>query len=218
MSEKEKSFEENYVKYNLALRKLDTEVRNYVDSYNYNHDCNIVKEYKSRIKKFESASNKMKSRGIEVTPENMNTELFDMVGYRIVCRYKDDVYKLVDLIKTSNSLRILDETDYIQNPKESGYRSYHIDVAVPVKFNGERIFVNAEIQIRTKFMDTWAEIDHELKYKHSPDIQEKLHPEFLALANAMNRWDDRIMIIRDEGNDLDYEESLEKPKKMVRKR
>ena len=67
-------------------------------------------------------------------------------------------------------------------------------------------------------MDTWAEIDHELKYKHSPDIQEKLHPEFLALANAMNRWDDRIMIIRDEGNDLDYEESLEKPKKMVRKR
>ena len=160
----------------------------------------------------------MKSRGIEVTPENMNTELSDMVGYRIVCRYKDDVYKLVDLIKTSNSLEILDETDYIQNPKESGYRSYHIDVAVPVKFNGERIFVSAEIQIRTKFMDTWAEIDHELKYKHSPEIQEKLHPEFLALANAMNRWDDRIMIIRDEGNDLDYEETLEKSIQMTKKR
>ena len=148
----------------------------------------------------------------------MEKNLCDMVGFRIVCPFKEDVYKMVDLIKTCDAFGIEKENDYILEPKDSGYTSYHIDVSIPIRFKGELTFVFAEIQIRTMAMDLWATLDHRLRYKLSEDIQEELSPEFLARAKDMTRFDYRMQCLKDEIGEMINDEQLEKPKKMIKKR
>ena len=219
MSNYDESFEELYVIYTLAMRKLEAELNNLFDAYKFNHpNDDIVDHSKSRIKSFESATHKLKKRNYEVTPENMEKNLCDMVGFRVVCPFTDDVYKVVRIIKNSGLFEILNENDYIENPKESGYSSYHLDISIPIRFKGENRMVCAEIQVRTMAMDLWATLDHKLRYKLSKDIQEELNPEFLARAKDMTRFDYRMQCLRDESMDMQNDESMEKAKKMVKKR
>ena len=219
MTKYDEEFEELYIKYTLALRKLESELKNLFDAYKFsNPSDDIVDHTKTRIKSFESASKKLQKKELKVTPENMDAHLCDMVGFRIVCPFIEDVYKVVDLIKSSDSFGIEKENDYIKEPKESGYSSYHIDISIPIKFNGEIAFVCAEIQIRTMAMDLWATLDHKLRYKLSDNIQFELNPEFLARARDMNRFDYRMQCLRDEVIEMKNNESLEKPKQRVKKR
>ena len=219
MTKIDTEFEELYIKYTLAMRKLEAELKNLVDAYRFNNSNEeIVDHTKSRIKSFESATKKLQKKELAVTPENMEKHLCDMVGFRIVCPFKEDVYKMVDLIKSSDSFGIEKENDYIEEPKKSGYSSYHIDVSIPIKFNGEISFVFAEIQIRTMAMDLWATLDHKLRYKLSYDIQDELSSEFRARAKDMNRFDYRMQCLKEEVHEMQEKEVEEKPKKLMRKR
>lgn len=215
----DEEFEKLYVKYTLALRKLEAELINLFDSYKYNHPGDdIVDHTKARIKEFNSASKKLKKKNLEVTPENMENSLFDMVGFRVVCPFEEDVYKVVDLIRASDAFVVNEECDYIKKPKESGYSSYHIDVSIPIKFNGKVIPVSGEIQVRTMAMDLWATLDHKLRYKLSDSIQDELIQEFLARAKDMRRFDYRMQCLKDEIIEMKNDETLEKPKKLVKRR
>ena len=53
---------------------------------------------------------------------------------------------------------IVEVKDYIRHAKENGYRSLHLILKVRGRFY-------AEIQLRTISMDTWAALEHHLKYK-----------------------------------------------------
>ena len=219
MGNSNNEYEELYVKYTLAMRKLEAELKNLVDAYKFsNPNDDIVDHTKSRIKSFDSAVKKLQKRELDVTPENMENCLCDMVGFRIVCPFTEDVYKMVDLIKTCEAFGIEKENDYIVEPKKSGYTSYHIDVSIPIRFKGDITYVFAEIQIRTMAMDLWATLDHKLRYKLSEGIQEELSPEFLARAKDMSRFDYRMQCLKDEIVEMRNDESVEKPKKMVKKR
>ncbi len=50
------------------------------------------------------------------------------------------------------------EKDYIRRAKPNGYRSYHMILRTQSGYY-------AEIQLRTISMDTWAALEHHLKYK-----------------------------------------------------
>lgn len=214
MSDDEKRmYEELYIKYTLALRKLETEMYNLFDAYKFitnNEDNNIVKYTKSRIKTFDSASKKLSNKGVDTNLENIEKVLRDMVGFRIVCPFENDVYKIVNLVKSCDSFVIEKEKDYIVEPKESGYSSYHIDVAIPIKFKGENVYVHGEIQVRTMAMDLWATLDHIIRYKTSHDVQDKLSQEFLARANDMKRFDQRMQILREEVSEMMKTEEKDK--------
>ena len=217
MTKVEKDYEELYVKYTLAMRKLEAELKNLVDAYRFNNpNDDIVDHTKSRIKTFESASKKLKRKGISVSPENMEKTLCDMVGFRIVCPFEEDVYKMVDLIKSTDIFVVEKENDYIAEPKASGYSSYHIDVAIPIKFKGEVNYVFGEIQVRTMAMDLWATLDHKLRYKVSDNIQNELDPEFQARAKDMRRFDYRMQCLKDEIIEMKNDETLDNAKKMVK--
>ena len=88
-----------------------------------------------------------------------------MVGARIVCNFIDDVYNVIDKLKINKGINIIEEKDYIKNPKNSGYRGYHIIISLPITINGISRDINAEIQIRTCAMDFWASSEHRLNYK-----------------------------------------------------
>ena len=216
MSKIEDNYEELFIKYTLALRKLEAELNNLFDAYKFNNSTDMIDHTKSRIKSFESASKKLKKKNIEVTPENMENLLSDMVGFRIVCPFYNDVYKVVNLIKDSGVFNVIKENDYIENPKESGYSSYHIDVSIPIRFGGNIEFVNAEIQVRTMAMDLWATLDHRLRYKLSSDIQDELSSEFIARANDINRFDLRMQYLQDEVIEMKDIENKEKEKIKIR--
>lgn len=219
MTKIDTEYEELYTKYVLGLRKLEAELKNIFDAYKFsNNNVDIVDHTKSRIKSFESASKKLKKKNYEVNPKNMENLLCDMVGFRVVCPFTEDVYKAVQLIKESDAFNVVKENDYIEEPKESGYSSYHIDVSIPIKFKDEIEFVSAEIQVRTMAMDLWATLDHKLRYKLSEDIQTELSPEFLARANDIKRFDLRMQYLKDEVMEMSGTETSEKPKKLTKKR
>lgn len=215
MEHVENEYKELSLKYTLAMRKLECEIKNLIDAYTNNKKSSLVDHSKSRIKEFDSAFEKLERKGFEKTPENLEEYITDMVGYRIVCPFISDVYTIVNIIKSSKLFEIRDEDDYIQKPKESGYQSYHLDVSVPIELKQEMIYVPCEIQIRTMAMDLWATLDHKLRYKLSEDIETQLMPEFRARALELRRFDNRMQMLTDEVSELKEEE--EQPKQFIKR-
>ena len=120
--------------------------------------------------------------------------VYDAVGVRAVCAFSEDVFRLVNWLKTRTEIEIILEKDYYANPKPNGYRSYHIIVQVSVT-PSESYF--AELQIRTIANDFWAVLDHRLNYKkdipHKDVIQEELKRCALEIVSV----DASMQAIRD---------------------
>ena len=82
----------------------------------------------------------------------------DLGGCRVIVDSIDQVYESLDKYKKSRIRHILKrENDYIQNPKASGYRSYHIVYQFhsdDKETYNKNILI--EIQFRTKLQHIWA--------------------------------------------------------------
>ncbi len=155
-----------------------------------------VEHCKGRIKSAESMKEKLVRKGFPVTLEAALNKVYDAVGIRIVCQFVDDVYKMVDVIKRQEDMTVIKEKDYIQNPKSSGYRSYHLIVRLPVHLLDCTRELYAEIQLRTIAMDCWAALEHELRYKHTISNQELLQKELKRCSDEMASTDLTMQTIR----------------------
>lgn len=106
-----------------------------------------------RLKRLDSIIGK-----IERFPDMSLYRMQDLGGCRVILDTIDDVYKAVDKFKNSRIKHILKrENDYIQNPKESGYRSYHMVYQFQNDDNetyNKNMLI--EIQFRTKLQHIWA--------------------------------------------------------------
>ncbi len=188
----EKEFKELMLRYNFAKRTLETELDILLKEYEFNHETTPVEHIKSRLKSKSSAIKKLEKKGYDITPENIKNHIHDMVGVRIVCSFLSDVYDIVDIIKSSNKFRVKDESDYIKNPKDSGYVSYHLNVLVPLYLQKNIEYIETEIQIRTVAMDFWASLDHKLRYKLPDDIPVYLQREMLECSESINVLDTKM--------------------------
>lgn len=127
-----------------------------------------------RVKKIAAIEEKAVRRHIDL--ERLELDMEDIAGLRIMTQFKGDIYRVVDLLRERQDMTILEERDYVSNPKPSGYQSYHIVIEYPLQLiSGERK-VLAEIQIRTLQMNVWATIEHALNYKNNV-----ADPEWLAM-------------------------------------
>ena len=111
-----------------------------------------------RIKSEESMREKCRRKGLPETPESALEKIHDAIGLRVVCAFLDDVYTIRDRLLALPRIRLVEEKDYIRHVKPNGYRSFHMIISVDEK-------IYAEIQLRTISMDTWAALEHHLKYK-----------------------------------------------------
>lgn len=106
-----------------------------------------------RLKRLDSITGK-----IERFPKMDLYRMQDLGGCRVIVDSIDEVYSTMNQYKSSRIRHILKrEYDYIQNPKESGYRSYHM----VYQFHSDRKETYnknmlIEIQFRTKIQHTWA--------------------------------------------------------------
>lgn len=62
-------------------------------------------------------------------------------------------------------MTLIEVRDYIKNPKESGYRSLHLIIEVPIFLQNEKKNMKVEVQLRTIAMDFWASLEHKVRYK-----------------------------------------------------
>lgn len=110
----------------------------------------------------------------------------------------DDIHRVVRLIRGRTDLVVVEERDYINEKKKSGYRSYHVVVQYPVQtVSGEKKIL-VEIQVRTLAMNFWATIEHSLNYKYNGKIPIDVKKRLLSAAEAAFRLDEEMSQIRDE--------------------
>lgn len=149
-----------------------------------------------RIKSDKSMREKCRRRGISENRENALNVLTDAIGLRIVCPFRSDVYLMVKKIKESSDFEIVEEKDYIKHSKENGYRSYHMIT----RFEGYFI----EIQLRTISMDTWAALEHQMKYKKTVNgNQELISSELKRCADSLASTDISMQTLRDLIHSMD---------------
>lgn len=186
------------LKYQMAMEVLsndiDTLIKEYVNVNNYNP----VNHIESRIKTLKSAYDKLDRKGYELTDENLYLHIKDMIGYRIVCNFLSEVPDVVKIIESSKQLKIVERKDYITHPKETGYLSYHLIVAVPIYLSTGVEYVNAEIQIRTLAMNFWAALDHKIQYKFpSENIPQEVADELYDISLKARQLDSRMVELND---------------------
>ena len=196
--EEDKELDGLILKYTAALKTLETEISILLQDYEYKNNYNPVEHIKSRLKSYDSASKKLISRGYEVTVKNIEEHVLDMVGIRIVCSFLSDVYEIVRIIENSDQITVHDKEDYITNPKDTGYSSYHLNVYVPVYLIDGVELVAAEIQIRTVAMDFWASLDHKIMYKFKGEIPEEIREEMQNCAKDIHRLDQKMLNLNKE--------------------
>lgn len=177
-------------KFTLSL--LETELKILLKDYELANDYELIDHIKSRVKKEESIKAKLEKRGYEITRENIEKHVHDLVGIRLICPFLSDVSEVVSVIKSSEQFIIKEEKDYIASPKESGYISYHLIVLVPVYFSGKTEYREAEIQIRTMAMDFWASLDHRIRYKFDKEIPDDIDQEIYNCSVDIKKLDNKM--------------------------
>ena len=143
-----------------------------------------------RIKSEESMREKCRRHALPETAESALESVHDAIGLRVVCAFLDDVYAIRDGLARSEGLEILNEKDYIRRAKPNGYRSYHMIVRTPEGYN-------AEIQLRTISMDTWAALEHHMKYKkHTAGNEALIVRELKRCADELASTDVTLQTLR----------------------
>ena len=177
---------------NEIITRLNT-IRKYKLIHN---DRDPIEYITSRIKSEKSMKEKLERKNLPVTLESALNKVFDAVGVRIICSYIDDVYEIVKMLKQYKDLRVVKEKDYIKNPKENGYRSYHIVFQMKLNIAGEIKPVYIEIQIRTIAMDFWSSLEHQMKYKKNIENQDIIVKELKRCADDIATNDINMQTIR----------------------
>ena len=118
-----------------------------------------------------------------------------------MCSFIDDIFANVEKIKAFPDCNVIEEKDYIRHAKPNGYRSYHMIVEYKAPFidvdgNDPGSFF-IEIQLRTIAMDSWAALEHKLKYKKSIENQELIVAELKRCADELASCDLSMTTIRE---------------------
>ena len=161
--------------YASALKLINTKIEILNNEFIQLYDRNPIEHVTSRLKSPQSIVKKLQNKGREVNVENMIEHISDIAGIRIICSFMSDIYPIAEKIAKQADVTVLYVKDYIQNPKDNGYKSYHMVVTIPVYLGDEKIDTKVEIQIRTIAMDFWATLEHKIAYKfegHPPDYLE----------------------------------------------
>ena len=185
--------------YSAAIREVSTKLDVLGDDFRMKHSYVPIHHMQSRLKSFESLMDKAERYGIEDPIHNLDTvraEVFDIAGIRVVCNYREDIYTMSELLLKQSDVDLIKIKDYCKNPKPSGYRSLHVVISIPVFLVNSKTTVPVEIQFRSIAMDTWASLEHELKYKNKGALTEDIQKQLTQCAKTLSDVDEQMERIR----------------------
>lgn len=194
--------------YRCAIMEIETKFKVLSEQFSLKYDRNPIETIKSRLKSQDSILKKMGRKGIPVTLENMEREIDDIAGVRVICSFVEDVYMLADCLLQQDDITLLEKKDYIRYPKDSGYRSLHLIVQVPIFLQNEKRQMKVEVQIRTLAMDLWASQEHKLRYKKSipENEEESISNELAECAQILSSVDTRMQALRTKLSESRFQE------------
>ena len=191
------SWEEVVLIYNSALKEIGTKLEILNDEFQHVHQYNPIEHIKTRIKTPESIVKKLKRYGYETSVENMVKYINDIAGVRLICSFTSDIYRLASMIGNQSDLKVLSIKDYIKNPKDSGYKSFHMLVSVPVFLSDSVVQTKVEIQIRTIAMDFWASLEHKIYYKFEGHAPAYISEDLKSCADMVSQLDERMLSLNE---------------------
>lgn len=194
--------------YNAALKEVGTKLEILNDEFQHVHKYNPIEHIKKRVKSPESIVKKLKRYGYETSIENMVKYVNDIAGVRLICSFSSDIYRLAEMIGNQSDLKVLSIKDYIRNPKQSGYKSYHMLVSVPIFLSDSVVDTKVEIQIRTIAMDFWASLEHKIHYKFEGNAPEHIREQLVECAQMVAALDARMMSLNEEILHIGQEEEV----------
>ncbi len=186
--------------YRCAIMEIETKFNVLNQEFSLRYDRNPINSIKTRLKSPRSVIEKLERMDIPFTVENVEKNLHDIAGIRVVCSFPTDVYMLADALLKQDDITLIRKKDYIKEPKENGYKSLHLIVTVPIFLASEKKLMKAEIQLRTIAMDFWASLEHQLKYKKDTEFTKEMENELLYCANLSSQLDERMDKLRELTN------------------
>ncbi|MCM1136107.1 MAG: GTP pyrophosphokinase family protein [Clostridium sp.] len=192
------SWEEVILIYRSALKQILTKLEILNDEFQHVHRYNPIEHIKSRLKTSESIVKKLKKHGYESTIQNMVRYVNDIAGVRVICSFTSDIYRIAEMITNQDDIKVIGVKDYITNPKDSGYKSYHMLVKVPVYLSDRIEETKVEIQIRTVAMDFWASLEHKINYKFEGMVPAHIEKELIECAKMVSELDVKMLSLNEE--------------------
>nr|WP_027870214.1 GTP pyrophosphokinase [[Eubacterium] cellulosolvens] len=175
----------------MVMRELQESIEKLRAEIREETGMDPVEHCLARIKSEESMREKCRRKMLPEDTEAALTQIYDAVGLRVVCAFIDDIYRIRDHLVKQPGTEVVEEKDYIRNVKPNGYRSYHMILRIHSRFY-------AEVQLRTISMDTWAALEHHLRYKKQLGGNTSLiESELKRCADELASTDLSMQTIRD---------------------
>lgn len=181
--------------YRCAMMEVSTKFNVLDEELSLQYDRNPIEAIKTRLKSPDSIMDKLSRRGLPFSAESIEHNLNDIAGVRVICAYISDIYMLRDALLRQDDIVLLQEKDYIKNPKPNGYRSLHLIVETPIFLHDQKKQMRVEVQFRTMAMDWWASVEHKLRYK-KPAAPEEVNSELKECAEISADLDKRLEKLR----------------------
>lgn len=180
--------------YSSALEEITTKLKILDDEFQVIHKHNPIHHMERRVKGTRSLLSKLERKTLPVTVDSAKENILDIAGMRVVCNYIEDIYVLEKLLLKQEDIKLLKRKDYIEQPKDNGYRSLHIVISVPVFLSESVEHTPVEIQIRTIGMDMWASLEHKMRYKNTKkdtdEYMSLLQECAFEISNVENKMQD----------------------------
>ncbi len=178
--------------YRCAMMEVETKLNVLNEEFSIRYDRNPIASIQTRLKSFPSIREKMERRSLPFSPESIEQNLTDIAGIRVICPFLDDIYLLSDCLLSQDDITLVEMKDYISHPKENGYRSLHLIIAIPIFLECGKRMMKVEVQLRTIAMDCWATLEYQLNYKKDRDTKEDIAAELLNCAYISANLDTRM--------------------------
>lgn len=175
--------------YKFAIDTVMAKVNILNEEFRYTHDHNPIEHVSSRLKTPTSIMEKARRREVPFDLNEIRSSILDIAGIRVTCSFVSDTYSIRDMLTGHEDIKVMEERDYIRDPKPNGYRSLHLLVETPVRMSDRTVDVPVEIQIRTIAMDFWASLEHKIYYKYAKSVPDRLLDEIREAAETANRLD-----------------------------
>ena len=190
-------FESLMIKYRAAVREVTTKLEVLNDELSSFAERNPIEGIQSRIKRPYSIAKKLKARGLPVAWNPFQKNLNDVAGIKVICPFISDIYDVADMLLSQEDVLLIEKKDYIEKPKENGYRSLHLIVEIPIFLSKGKENMRVEIQIRTVAMDFWASLEHQIRYKKGLEEEQKISEGLKECADTIARTDLRMQELRE---------------------
>lgn len=178
--------------YRCAIMEAETKFKVLSEELSLEYDRNPIETVKTRLKSAESIVDKLMTKGLPLTVENIENHIFDVAGVRVICGFPSDIYAISEAFLNQDDITLIARKDYIQNPKPNGYRSLHLIVEIPIFLHDQKRSMKVEVQFRTISMDWWASLEHKIRYKKNVEVERETALELFQCAEVAAALDQRM--------------------------